>query len=316
MAEPRRVLSRGAVGAVSLWWKPTHRPRLLVAQRGTPAADASFIQVNSAVGERLHAYVLERTRRIARTWSSTRTPARARRRFRSRSGGARVVAIESDREAVATTARRDCPTDRAQSPARVEDVLAQRCPPTSCSSIRRASASTSRSRRRSQAATTAPRAVIYVSCDPATLARDLARMPRYRIASLRSFDMFPQTAHVETVCELRVRERSAMKYLVRIGAEDHDGPARRRGRAHRRRGRRRARRADRRHAGPHGDGRQRSASRRRAPPARAAGSTRSGSTAIGSTSRRSTSARGRFAICPAVRLGRAVPRRSRRRCRD
>ena len=48
----------------------------------------------------------------------------------------------------------------------------------------------------------APRAVIYVSCDPATLARDLSRMPRYRIASIRAFDMFPQTAHVETVCEL------------------------------------------------------------------------------------------------------------------
>ena len=48
----------------------------------------------------------------------------------------------------------------------------------------------------------APRAIIYVSCNPATLARDLARMPRYRIASLRAFDMFPQTAHVETVCEL------------------------------------------------------------------------------------------------------------------
>jgi hypothetical protein len=27
-------------------------------------------------------------------------------------------------------------------------------------------------------------------------------MPRYRIASLKAFDMFPQTAHVETVCEL------------------------------------------------------------------------------------------------------------------
>ena len=48
----------------------------------------------------------------------------------------------------------------------------------------------------------APRAVIYVSCNPATLARDLARMPRYEIASLRAYDMFPQTAHVETVCEL------------------------------------------------------------------------------------------------------------------
>ena len=30
----------------------------------------------------------------------------------------------------------------------------------------------------------------------------LARLPGWRIASLRSFDMFPQTAHVETVCEL------------------------------------------------------------------------------------------------------------------
>jgi 23S rRNA (uracil1939-C5)-methyltransferase len=47
-----------------------------------------------------------------------------------------------------------------------------------------------------------PRAILYVSCDPATLARDVARMPRYRVASLRAYDMFPQTAHVETVCEL------------------------------------------------------------------------------------------------------------------
>jgi tRNA/tmRNA/rRNA uracil-C5-methylase (TrmA/RlmC/RlmD family) len=44
--------------------------------------------------------------------------------------------------------------------------------------------------------------VIYVSCNPATLARDLARMPSFRVESLVAFDMFPQTAHVETVCEL------------------------------------------------------------------------------------------------------------------
>jgi tRNA/tmRNA/rRNA uracil-C5-methylase (TrmA/RlmC/RlmD family) len=43
---------------------------------------------------------------------------------------------------------------------------------------------------------------VYVSCNPATLARDLSRLPRWRIASLQAFDMFPQTAHVETVCEL------------------------------------------------------------------------------------------------------------------
>jgi 23S rRNA (uracil1939-C5)-methyltransferase len=47
------------------------------------------------------------------------------------------------------------------------------------------------------------RSVIYVSCNPATLARDVARLPSYQIASVRAFDMFPQTAHVETVCELQ-----------------------------------------------------------------------------------------------------------------
>ncbi|MEX2325497.1 MAG: hypothetical protein WD553_01790, partial [Gemmatimonadaceae bacterium] len=47
-----------------------------------------------------------------------------------------------------------------------------------------------------------PRAVIYVSCNPATLARDISRLPSYRIAGVVAFDMFPQTAHVETVCEL------------------------------------------------------------------------------------------------------------------
>jgi len=41
--------------------------------------------------------------------------------------------------------------------------------------------------------------VIYVSCDPATCARDLSRLKGYTINSIQPFDMFPQTAHVETV---------------------------------------------------------------------------------------------------------------------
>lgn len=46
------------------------------------------------------------------------------------------------------------------------------------------------------------RRIVYVSCDPATLARDLTRLPAWSIRAVRCFDMFPQTAHVETVCVL------------------------------------------------------------------------------------------------------------------
>lgn len=46
-----------------------------------------------------------------------------------------------------------------------------------------------------------PPKVLYVSCDPATLARDLAGLREYgyQIDAVQPFDMFPQTAHVETV---------------------------------------------------------------------------------------------------------------------
>ncbi len=42
-------------------------------------------------------------------------------------------------------------------------------------------------------------AVIYSSCNAESLARDLAAMPSLRIAQARLFDMFPQTAHFETM---------------------------------------------------------------------------------------------------------------------
>jgi tRNA/tmRNA/rRNA uracil-C5-methylase (TrmA/RlmC/RlmD family) len=41
-----------------------------------------------------------------------------------------------------------------------------------------------------------------VSCNPATLARDVARLPSWRVRAAEPFDMFPQTAHVETLVEL------------------------------------------------------------------------------------------------------------------
>ncbi len=48
-----------------------------------------------------------------------------------------------------------------------------------------------------------PRFIVYLSCDPATLARDLTRLaPRYRLTSLELFDLFPQTFHIETLARL------------------------------------------------------------------------------------------------------------------
>ncbi len=48
-----------------------------------------------------------------------------------------------------------------------------------------------------------PRAV-YVSCDPATLARDLSRIPGLGRVSIEAYDLFPQTAHVESLVTLEV----------------------------------------------------------------------------------------------------------------
>ncbi|MBW2504111.1 MAG: 23S rRNA (uracil(1939)-C(5))-methyltransferase RlmD [Deltaproteobacteria bacterium] len=52
-----------------------------------------------------------------------------------------------------------------------------------------------------------PRTLIYVSCHPETLARDLAQLHKYgfQVAELQPVDMFPQTPHIETVARLVAR---------------------------------------------------------------------------------------------------------------
>ncbi|MGM9600259.1 MAG: 23S rRNA (uracil(1939)-C(5))-methyltransferase RlmD, partial [Faecousia sp.] len=53
-----------------------------------------------------------------------------------------------------------------------------------------------------------PRRVVYVSCDPATLGRDVKifRELGYQPARACAVDMFPGTRHVETVCQLILRK--------------------------------------------------------------------------------------------------------------
>lgn len=51
-----------------------------------------------------------------------------------------------------------------------------------------------------------PNKIVYISCDPATLARDLSILSSaYEIIAIQPFDMFPQTMHVETVVKLLVK---------------------------------------------------------------------------------------------------------------
>lgn len=53
----------------------------------------------------------------------------------------------------------------------------------------------------------APERITYVSCDPPTLARDLAALQEsgYELTEVRLFDLFPQTFHMETVARLQRR---------------------------------------------------------------------------------------------------------------
>jgi len=53
-----------------------------------------------------------------------------------------------------------------------------------------------------------PNKIIYISCNPATLARDLKKLDSvYNIKSITPYDMFPQTKHVETVCLLTLKNQ-------------------------------------------------------------------------------------------------------------
>lgn len=48
-----------------------------------------------------------------------------------------------------------------------------------------------------------PRRIVYISCHPATLARDVKHLAhRYRPTAITPVDLFPQTSHIETVCRL------------------------------------------------------------------------------------------------------------------
>jgi 23S rRNA (uracil1939-C5)-methyltransferase len=114
--------------------------------------------------------------------------------------GARVTGIELDAHAVAE-AERAAPENARFLAGRVEELL-QQALPAELVILNPPRAGIDAAAARTLLATP-PLRIVYVSCDPATLARDIGRLgTRFGVASLRCFDLFPQTAHVETVAEL------------------------------------------------------------------------------------------------------------------
>ncbi|MDQ3950988.1 MAG: hypothetical protein M3282_11685, partial [Gemmatimonadota bacterium] len=185
----------------ALWWEPDGGVRRLVAERAAVPGGASFGQVNTAVALALRDHVVARARAYAPAHVVDAYAGTGDTALPLAESGSIVTAIELDPEAAEACSQR-LPAGSRVAVGRVEDVLPAVLPadlvilnPPRGGVHERVTAALT-------AAAPPPRAVIYVSCNPATLARDLTRLPGYTVLSLLGFDMFPQTAHVETVCEL------------------------------------------------------------------------------------------------------------------
>ncbi|HET7598664.1 MAG TPA: TRAM domain-containing protein [Gemmatimonadales bacterium] len=194
----RELEARGQRAA--LWWKPEGGvARALGRATESPPHPGVFEQVNPPMGARARAYAVAALGPVAgrRIWDlyagigeTTALLARE---------GAVVESVELDRRAVAIAEGHGPPARRHAGAA--EDVVPALGPAELV--VTNPPRGGMDSTVVEAIAAARPRRIAYVSCDPATLARDVGRLgPAYRMADLRAFDLFPQTAHVETVAVL------------------------------------------------------------------------------------------------------------------
>ena len=193
----------------ALWWEPVEQERrLLFDKRSDRAPSASFAQVNAEMADILREYVVTRVldqepRTVVDAYAGAGHASIA-----LAENGVTVTAIELDRDASQWAAERLAAPSRSIS-ARVEDALPGVLPADVVILNPPRAGVDERVTTTLELEVGHLSAVVYVSCNPATLARDLGRMPSYEIESLQAFDMFPQTAHVETVCVLRPHSQPA-----------------------------------------------------------------------------------------------------------
>ena len=187
----RRLLAGQAV---------VHETRLGEVIRTSPTA---FLQVNKNAADHLYRWVLDTARVGAETSvvdAYCGVGVYGRRIARA---GGRAVGIEQDPRA-AKTAGRNAPEGFTVLTGSVEECLSEVLPADVV--ILNPPRAGVGARVTDTLRTDGPPRVIYVSCDPATLARDLARIRSvYDVSQIRAFDLFPQTSHVETAAVLERR---------------------------------------------------------------------------------------------------------------
>ncbi|MGD8866536.1 MAG: class I SAM-dependent RNA methyltransferase [Gemmatimonadales bacterium] len=166
-------------------------------------AGTTFIQVNRSVAAKLEAYVREeigepRGMHVVDVYCGF-----GHRALRLAWAGAHVVGIDSDRHAIAMA---DAAAAESGAPARFVAAPAGRALARELSSQLVILNPPRRGIEKEVVESllrTPPGRIIYVSCDPATLARDLKALSgTFGITACRAFDMFPQTAQVESVVTL------------------------------------------------------------------------------------------------------------------
>lgn len=203
-AELRSGLRAAGVDA-TVWWHPEGGAPRVVAGDGTPWPATVFEQVHPALGDRVRAFALEQLGEVrGRTvWDLYAGIGETTTRLLE--AGATVESVELDPRAVALAGpevaegvrRHIGLAEEIVSRLRPADLVITNPPRTGMDK-----------RVIEAILATAPQRVVYISCDPATLARDLFRLCAttaplpLRPSRFQAFDLFPQTAHVETVAVL------------------------------------------------------------------------------------------------------------------
>jgi len=188
--------------AIVCWWQPIDGVARVVAGPETEFPATAFAQVNPTMGARARQWAIETLGEVAGRiawdlYGGTGDTAAA-----LAARGAEVVSVDADELAVAWARGRAITGSVRFVAGRAEDVIGQLpAPHAVVVNPPRAGLHWDVTLRLTGAPV--PR-LAYVSCDPATLARDLARLSAtYQVDAVRAFDLFPQTAHVETVVALR-----------------------------------------------------------------------------------------------------------------